>query len=632
MKVTALVLFLILLIVLVVSVILGKSLKKEGFVSYKQNANSSTGSSPVLVSIPTYSRNTVAKMYDTLYFDTANGNLIEVDSTAFKGNVDSVGSTIVSTTITPRASGGSSTQYIGNVSVLPGGGTSVTNLPESQIAAMSTSYNSYVYNTLSKNTDKYCVIYVPWYTNTYIHILDVTQKAHVGTYGMSNGIFNVYNYPSDPNTGVLSNKVGVSLPSNDTDPNNNKFITDNYYDSSKVLYQMSKYVKYDITNGSLIVQTQNTPKTVTVYTRGPKVTSQNVTAPNTISNTPSVVVALNFSPNIIQDTLGSNIVLYIPDGTNTLIAIITATSNGGYTLSNVRRFTANTVDTGSGPSSDNSVMALFNSYVTGNKGVQGVPGVVGAPGPTGGSTGYSDDYILKTQIVPPVCPSCPSCGTGGVCTNCGGKGGSGVQSNSGGTMATGGNGPASSGGDDAKAPGYEPVNNIGSGTFSSNADANTFAGGLTLTGYDTVAGIEDVAKTGADVIKTGIHEASSGIGAVGKGIGTAGAGLAGAAKDTVSGAANLATSAGAGAVDLLKSAGSGAVSLLNKNGSGQGQGQGKGPEASVATKESRSGPGYSQISGAGPQTMDQYSYYGTLPPKKPSPFMPITADFSAFKH
>ena len=39
----------------------------------------------------------------------------------------------------------------------------------------------------------------------------------------------------------------------------------------------------------------------------------------------------------------------------------------------------------------------------------------------------SNDYLLKTQIVPPVCPACPGCKTEGVCTDCGGKGGSGTK-------------------------------------------------------------------------------------------------------------------------------------------------------------------------------------------------------------
>jgi hypothetical protein len=41
----------------------------------------------------------------------------------------------------------------------------------------------------------------------------------------------------------------------------------------------------------------------------------------------------------------------------------------------------------------------------------------------------TNDYMLKTQIVPPVCPTCPSCSVThtGVCTSCGGQGGAGTQ-------------------------------------------------------------------------------------------------------------------------------------------------------------------------------------------------------------
>ena len=56
MKVTALLLFLILLIVLVVSVIIGKSVWKEGFISYKKSSNS-TPTTPYNVTILTYSDN-----------------------------------------------------------------------------------------------------------------------------------------------------------------------------------------------------------------------------------------------------------------------------------------------------------------------------------------------------------------------------------------------------------------------------------------------------------------------------------------------------------------------------------------------------------------------------------------------
>merc|ERR1711871_787110 len=47
---------------------------------------------------------------------------------------------------------------------------------------------------------------------------------------------------------------------------------------------------------------------------------------------------------------------------------------------------------------------------------------------------FSEDYMLKTQVVPPVCPACPSCPSGGNCNNCGGNGGSGTWDSNGKSM------------------------------------------------------------------------------------------------------------------------------------------------------------------------------------------------------
>jgi len=44
------------------------------------------------------------------------------------------------------------------------------------------------------------------------------------------------------------------------------------------------------------------------------------------------------------------------------------------------------------------------------------------------------------------------------------------------------------------------------------------------------------------------------------------------------------------------------------------------------------GTGSGSVSYSGPQSMDQYSYYGALPAKAASNYMPVTADFSSFRH
>jgi hypothetical protein len=631
MKISPFVLFLILLIVLVVSVIIGRKIGYEGFVSYQQSK--STGTNFV---IPSYSQNTVYKLHDNLFFDSVNANLLEIDSPAFNSTPDITGDTILTTTIIPRTSG-IGTNYSGNVSVM--------SIPQTTIGTTITSnYNNFVYNTQSNNTDKYCVLYISWNIDTYIHIINLKNKTHVATYLESNN-------QTPELKSIIHNISPISLtttPSDNDTNNNNTFLLDNYYDNQKTLYQISKNVKFDITNATLILQTSTSPsKTISIYNRNNMSTPTIVNSPNTVSNTGSTLQSVIFTPIIIEDKLGKQIVLYLPNGTNTVVVVFGLTNDmSSYQIKNVVRFTANTIDVGSGSATSTSnIVSSFNTFLSnywnvnsGNPWTKQIgykdasmygyqPPYQGYPNTYPPIGGYSDDYILKTQIVPPVCPSCPSCAAGSVCGNCGGHGGSGTQSSNGGTMVSG-----------------------------NKVDSN---------GSNIIDGVENVASTGADVLKTGLNNAAIGLGVAGLGIGgavgdtisgagslaekagggtvdllkSAGSGAVGLVKDTGSGAAGfvkdagssvveLAKDAGSSVVELAKDAGSGAMSLANNNrGGGQG-GQGTGGQGGQGGQVT----GYSPVSGLGPQYMDQYSYYGTLPSKGSSDFMPVTADFSAFKN
>jgi hypothetical protein len=211
-----------------------------------------------------------------------------------------------------------------------------------------------------------------------------------------------------------------------------------------------------------------------------------------------------------------------------------------------------------------------------------------------------------------------------------------------------GEGTPTTGKKDANGNDIEWKSDIGKGTFSSNADPNTLAGGLSLMQYSTVAGIEELGYTAADVLKTGastvggaVKDVTGGIGKAAEGVGS---GLKGAAHEAV----DLAKSAGSGTVGLIKDKrdrdsaapgqGSGGMGGQMTGGSGGMGGPSGSGGSSVSGAQGPSGstgrgtPGYSQISSAGPQTMDQYSYYGTLPAKGSSNYMPVTADFSTFRH
>jgi hypothetical protein len=209
-------------------------------------------------------------------------------------------------------------------------------------------------------------------------------------------------------------------------------------------------------------------------------------------------------------------------------------------------------------------------------------------------SGFSSDYMLKTQIVPPVCPMCPMCpSTKGVCTNCGGNGGSGTGGN---VASSNASVPASPGGGVG-----DLLRDTGSGATNLVRDA---AGGATNLARDAASGTVDLAK---DTV----------------------GGAVDLAKDTVGGTVDLAKETVGGTVDLAKDAIGGVSGLFARNPTQVG---------SITTSGGygSSGAATGGVVGANgrmiPATAgnDPYSYYGALPSKSNGNFIPITADFSAF--
>lgn len=567
-KLSPLILFLILIAVLVISYIFGYK-NYEGLVSYNQEA------APIsTIQIPFYSSTRLTtKLYDNIYFDTANANLIEIDSATYSANTDLIGNTISSISVTPRE-GVPTQQYsatvTGNV-VVP----QTVNL--SLRSPVVSAYRSWVINTTSLRTDKYSVVYIPFDDSTYIHILNTnpTVPAQMATYlfgGGDTGNFNKlwYQIPNTPPLTGLTNAI------QDNDPNNNKTVNETMYSTNNQVYQIGKYVKFDLKNANLIVQTgDGTAKSLIVYDRNGNANASVTSSTQNLST---------FNPYTIIDACGQNLVLYMGIGTKTVVALMQYnSSNKQFSLGNVLRVDGNKAITGSsGTSGSGSSGSSRNNYL--------------------GNRNKSEDYILKTQIVPPVCPACPACTLGSMCTNCGGHGGSGTLGNGGDSVVVGTNlGGA--------------VSNV-SGDIADTAQTGIVTGGLLVAGAGLGAGtLAQEAGSGATSL---VRDAASGGANLAK---DTAAGTVNLAKETVGGTVGLAKDVVGGAVGLVKEAGSGVAGLLgSNNGDGQTSGNGQGGY----------GNGQTPAMGTQNQYNDQYSYYGTLPAKKPSSFIPITADFSAF--
>ena len=626
LKFSPLILFIILLVVLIFSTIICKtcflnSSKTEGFVSYQYDKNTTQSPNTLfMVDLPQYSKKTpVAKLYDNLFFDKLNGNLIEVDSRNFPtsgnvagnvaGNVDTTGATVTNIYVNTRSNTNRSYP-----TVLNNGNVVGMDVAESLSNTVTSSFTNWSYVTTSLNTDNYQVFYMPWGDSTYMHIIKL--KNHQSSNFSPTHIMSFLFGPG----GSMSNKyyslqsAALTIQNDDNDPSNDKYVYDDYYDTNKSIYQLSKYVKFDRSNGNLIIRSDSNIK---IYDRNGSVTTY--TSKGQVKNTSTTLQNSDFNSFVVSDNY-KYIVLYLPISTKTMIALlkIDPTNSNRFKIEKVVRFNKDGIETDAGTNTNSGVIHptfpndqwndfYRNYWLT---------------FPNSGNQYMSEDYLLKTQIVPPVCPSCPYCAySAGTCTNCGGAGGSGTLNRDGQTIVENGKVPTNVTGSAIVTSGGAVV----TGTTGSDKPINNAVSQTTNTLNTTVgtAGVlgGQTLDTTADILK------STGSGATDL-LKSTGSGATDLLKSGASGATDLLKSGASGVTDLLKSAGSGLKEIATDNrkaAEARGVGQVSGGGAGVGA------PG---VVGAGIQTrgaagIDNYSYYGALVPKGGN-YMPVTADFSAF--
>jgi hypothetical protein len=650
MKFSPLILFIILLFVLVFSTIMCKNCvfnSSEGFVSFQKDKY------PIdLVSIPQYSKATkVPKLYDNLYFDNTNGNVIEVDGTYYgnttssgntttTGNVDTAGVSVTNTYVVTRDGKNNVTSPY--TTTVVNGAVSGQDTVESK-ATMSSSFSSWVYKTQSSNTNTYQLFYIPWDQSTYIHVVELTGS---GTYNTNTAAMNIYSYVfgsgSMDSHNHNSKSIAITDSATDTNSsNNNTSLTDSYYDPSKNLYQLNTYVKFDTTNGNLVIgdYTSGNQTGITVYDRSSQA-GTSYTSTGQIKNTSSTVANVQFNP-FIANANNQYQVVYMPLYQNTVVAVLQKSTSDStqYTLQNVVRFnpsgavigsssstaTATTTSnpsattTSNTPSSDPSNMPWMANYGSSN-----MPwGTDMLNNPISDyykwltfwntNQRLSEDYMLKTQIIPPVCPSCPSCPActgnkdGGVCQKCGGNGGSGTIDVNGKTLVDG----------DRK------VGNLlySTGSGATNLVKSAGSGAKDLL-QDTGSGVKNVAYDVAGGVKGVAYDVAGGVKNVAGGVKDV-------AYDVVGGVKNVAYDVVGGGANLIKSLGSGPTTVAGTSGTARaGARSGAGAGVTMGGAAGTNYPGGAPV-GNGVDGVDNYSYYGALPSKGGN-FMPITSDFSAF--
>jgi hypothetical protein len=490
---------------------------------------------------------------------------------ALTNMVDTTGVTITRVIISPR-NGQSSTIYdITPTDIEP------RDTNESKTTSVSSSYKSWKYESQCANTSKKTVFYIPWKENTYIIIVDKTD----------NNPYSLYMFGPNNEVGhKIFSKQDIAEIYSQTmlDEKTNSAINEPLYNNQSV-YKISKNVEYDIQRGNAVILPSGQGDQVNVYNRDGIKVDLSVIKPDEKGS----ISSLSFSPWIIKIG-GKTAGFCMPHKDTTVICLLS--DNGSPALINVKRFNATGVD---------------------------VEGVQMATEKSATDVSESSDYILKTQIVPPVCPTCPACPGNVTCTNCGGQGGSGTLATDGksivGDQAPEQNGKRQGGlVRQVVSDTTGLARDVVSGTDDLVRDAASGTAGLAK---DAVGGTVGLAK---DAVGGTVGLAKDAVG-----------GTVGLAKDVVGGTVGLAKDTVSGATGLLTGAVSGVAGLFKPNQTNQPQFQNNQPQyqnnAMNNTMQSSSGRRGGPYGG---QTIDNTTYYGALPDRPSANYMPVTADFSAF--
>jgi hypothetical protein len=593
-KLSPLLLFFTLLIVLVIATTVKRwGLVSEGFIGYLKDTDSFSSQT-----VKAYdSKNNIIKLYDDIFYDHRNGNAILITASPYVSTADTTGTTVSSIDVIPRKMDPIYTYSKGSDNA-----NMSQQCPESKITTIESLEIAW---SIKSEKSMNQLNYITWGNDTYLYVMDLslsntTITGNTTTTGSYVPAVTAYfNGSMKQSTNSYSASDAIALKPAFTytsDGKDDTNVVEDFYDKTQTAYQLVSGVWFDVKNGNLLIKTNGTSAKLDVFTRGSKTPSYTYTAPTT-GTTPASQISFSQSsvaPYFIQDGKGDHTIMYWANGDNTVLAVFRnmLESTGTIRAVKCRRFTRDGLySSGTGDKDDDKktkdeikidttgenkdiLDAFARWYIYFNTNAVG--------------SGNSDDYLLKTQIVPPVCPACPGCK--GVCTDCGGKGGSGTKTSESSSLA------------------FDTKTVVGA---TGSAVANTVGATGEILGKTV--------DTAGNVVGKTVDVAGN---VVGKTLDTAG----NVVNKTVDTAGNIlgstASALGLDRIGYQQSYG-GPVNTSSTNTSGY-------PSAGYSQSEYRPGSNTTGVAGLpNSKPNDPYSYNGALQSKGGN-FMAVTADFSRF--
>jgi hypothetical protein len=646
---TPILLLLGIIAVLVISLFMNNTTIEEPFSTYNYGADVHAE-----FTILTYHETrSVTKLYDNLYFDKSNRNIIEVISVKYDANATSDQSqdTYTDIKIVSNVGGEIVNKNIAMIIDEDSGAVSPNDSPESDFKFKTSADKYYDFETTNVYS-KYKVAVFEKDKDTVIHIMDIMDTSkHISTsiftYG-ENGTGSVVHKPlnavavpiassetfSNIKEGVENNLPGKTLSLYSDDRILTELISDKMYIDMRnynIIGQITgDSVSVIKTDGTTVKRTESSDDIIVddividTVTVNPMYPDQ----PAIAIYTPTGFYFMLFTSGLALDTakfIKKKIANVVTDNTSA------APGSGSVGTTDLSQpTTSGEINDNTKSDTDDQMSKIFRRMI---------------------ADYASDDYMLKTEIVPPVCPTCPSCvgDCNSVCTNCGGNGGSGTQGSNGSSLTT----------DSETTHTTDKNGNVIIRTVDSAGNAIVkiidSAGNVTVKTIDTAGKVIDstVAATGQAIsdVRDGVKTVSTDVyDGAGNVISDVGDGVKTVSTDVYDGAGNVISTAGDvaktvgtdvydGAGNVLSTAG-GAVNAIGKGLStvtrdlyGGIKGLGVG---ATSMGQYNQGTGYGPNQGQGPNSrisyensISNYDYYGALPAKT-SDYIARTADFGAF--
>jgi hypothetical protein len=563
------ILFAILLLVLVIATMAKDWIQGlEGFTSY-----SNTGILSDLTVESYDSSKKITKLYEDLFYDSKNGNVVILEENSnnevSKINIISRDNT---SNVVSYTKGKSSTNFK-QVS------------EESKRKNIKSTYGGYMVNGESAQ-----MFYSAWGDDTHIYVIDtIGGNSSASGNSTATPVLSVSYNGSNRSDYNKTFNLSIPISSSYTTPSDTKNKTYVNINGYKTAYQLVPTVFYDVSNGNLLVKISDS--SYNIYERG----SSEISTGTLTSMKEKTFSKFSQSPSFIADSVGNNTIIYHPLGEYTQILVLGNTINSKKEMKVVGRFIFDMNDVYNPISldekddkekddeekdekdkeiSDNDLLDAFSKWYMYFYGSD--------------ITEYSErsKYLLKTQVVPPVCPACPGCSGQGVCTDCGGNGGSGSRDASGSLAFAQSDGKTLVG-----ATGNAISNTVG-------ATGNVLSNTIGTTGNVLNKTVDTAGNVVTGVVGKTLDTAEN---VVGKTFDTAG---------NIIGTAGRAL--GLDRVGYAQSYGG----PINTSSSANAQGY------------NRNTTGYSNLPNGNPN--DPYSYNGKLQSKGGN-FIPVTADFSQFR-